>query len=73
MATYWVIGGEYASTDFREMLNGGEPQTFGPFASYDEARAVWLAKSWANVDNCHARFTIVQGDKPSTSPSSAAA
>lgn len=73
MAKYWVVGGEYASTDFREMLHGGEPQKFGPFASYDEARAVWLAKSWATVDNCHARFTILRDDHSSTPPSSAAA
>ena len=73
MAKYWVIGGEYASTAFREMANGGEPQKFGPFETYQEARIAWLSHSWANVDNCHVRYTIVRDDNSATSPSSAAA
>lgn len=67
MAKYWVLGGEYASTEFRDMANGGKPQKYGPFTTYEDARAVWLAHSWANVDNCHVRFTIARDDqlKPS--------
>jgi hypothetical protein len=72
MTNYWVIGGEYASTDFREMADGGSPRKYGPFKTYEEARAAWLAHSWANVDNCHVRFTIASDDNQ-RSPSSAAA
>lgn len=63
MAKYWVTGGEYASTDFREMAKGATPQKLGPFKTYEEARAAWLAQSFANVDNCHVRYTIVQDGK----------
>ena len=67
MATYWVTGGEYASTDFREMAKGASPQRYGPFRSYEEARAAWLSHSWANVDNCNVRFMIVRDDSAATS------
>jgi hypothetical protein len=73
MATYWVTGGEYASTDFREMAKGSVPQRFGPFKTYEEARAAWLAHSFANVDNCHVRFTIIRDDEGSTDKSASAA
>ena len=66
MAQYWVTGGEYASTDFREMAKGANPQKFGPFKTYEEARAAWLAHSFASVDNCHVRYTIEQDGKSST-------
>lgn len=63
MASFWVTGGEYASTEFRELAKGEKPQRFGPFASYEDARAAWLAHSFANVDNCHVRFVIVQDEQ----------
>ena len=73
MATYWVTGGEYTSTDFREMANGAKPLRYGPFRTYDDARAAWLAHSFANVDNCHVRFTIVRDDNSNADKSSSAA
>jgi hypothetical protein len=60
MSRYWVVGGEYKTTDFRDMANGKGPQRFGPFASYEQARVVWQTQSWATVDSCHHRFTIVK-------------
>jgi hypothetical protein len=60
MPHYWVIGGEYRTTDFRDMANGKGPERFGPFETYDEAKAAWKAHSWASVDSCHSRFTIVE-------------
>lgn len=66
MANFWVTGGEYATTDFGELAKGTEPQRYGPFKTYEEAKAAWLAHSWANVDNCHVRFTISRGDQSSS-------
>lgn len=71
MANFWVVGGEYASTDFRDMANGGKPQKYGPFKTYEEAKAAWLAHSWANVDNCHVRFTITRDDANNSSSAAA--
>jgi hypothetical protein len=71
MAKFWVTGGEYASTDFREMAKGARPQRYGPFKTYDEARAAWLAHSFANVDNCHVRFTITRDDTSSSTSEAA--
>jgi hypothetical protein len=72
MPRYWVIGGEYKTTDFRDLANDKGPQRFGPFETYDEAKAVWQAQSWASVDSCHSRFTIVKDDGAKTGDKSAA-
>jgi hypothetical protein len=71
MANFWVTGGEYATTDFRELAKGAKPQRYGPFKSYEEAKAAWLSHSWANVDNCHVRFTITRDDQPKSSSAAA--
>ena len=73
MANFWVTGGEYASTEFRELAKGATPQRFGPFQTYEEARAAWMAHSFASVDNCHVRYTIVSDDKTGSTASSVAA
>ena len=72
MANFWVTGGEYASTDFREMAKGASPQRFGPFPTYEEARVAWMAHSFAHVDNCNVRFVIVNDDHKPVSASAAA-
>ena len=71
MAKFWVTGGEYASTDFRDMAKGAKPERYGPFDTYEDARAAWLAHSFANVDNCHVRFTITRDDQPVRSSAAA--
>jgi hypothetical protein len=58
MTRYWVVGGEYKSTDFRETVDGTPPRRYGPFGTREEAEARWAALSWAEVDNCHARYAI---------------
>ena len=60
MARHWVVGGEYASTDFGEIEGGGAEERIGPFDSYKEAYKVWASRSWAEVDNAHVRFRIVE-------------
>jgi hypothetical protein len=58
MARYWVIGGEYADTRFDRPSEGTREQRFGPFASYEDAKAEWARLAWASVDNAHARYRI---------------
>ena len=62
MDRYWVVGGEYESTDFRRMAGGKPEQRHGPFASLAAARAEWAALSMATVDNAHIRYRIERED-----------
>lgn len=58
---FWVIGGEYTNTRFEEFVPGKE-EKHGPFDTYEAAKAKWHERSWMNVDNCHARFTIEESE-----------
>lgn len=60
--TYWVVGGEYADTDFIAIADGSEPERHGPFATYEDARDEWARRSWAHIDDAHMRYTIDTGD-----------
>jgi hypothetical protein len=62
MARFWVIGGEYADTRFERPAEGAEERRYGPFASYEDAKAEWARLAWASVDNAHCRFRIEQED-----------
>lgn len=62
MSAYWVVGGEYASTDFNKIAPGAQEQRFGPFAGYEDALDKWSELAWRTVDNCNVRFRIVRGD-----------
>jgi len=73
MKRYWVVGGEYSSTAFVETADGKPPRRYGPFASLDEAKARWAALSWAEVDNCHARYAIEVEDAPESGSASSQA
>lgn len=55
---FWVIGGEYASVEFREVVAGTE-RVFGPFRSYDEANQIWRERSMASRSSATTRFSIV--------------
>lgn len=55
---FWVVGGVYTSTNFTEIADGGEEQRFGPYESYEEAKAAWQRKAWESVDDAHVRFRI---------------
>lgn len=59
-SVYWVVGGIYRTTQFDELANGAREERFGPFKSIDDARMKWQALSWQSVDNCHARYQIVE-------------
>lgn len=57
---YWVIGGEYDSTDFKKLKS--EETRRGPFASYKSAEAEWSKLSWQYVDQCNTRFKIAESE-----------
>ena len=56
---FWVVGGEYKDTRFSELMDGTQ-KMYGPFESYDKARANWQSQAEATRSNCHMRFTIAQ-------------
>ncbi len=62
MGRYWIVGGEYQSTDFAEMAEGHEEKRIGPFESYGAARKEWARLSWSGVDNAHWRYFISKDD-----------
>ena len=62
MRRYWVVGGEYESTDFRRVAGGKSEERHGPFSSLGAARAKWAALSMAAVDNAHVRYRIEKED-----------
>jgi len=57
---FWVIGGEYRDTQFKEIAPGQSEERHGPFATYEEAHKKWSARAWATVDDAMARFRIVE-------------
>jgi hypothetical protein len=61
---YWVVGGEYIDTSFHEIIGGGAETWAGPFAKLKDAEAEWSRLSWSHVDNCNARYRIVEAAKP---------
>ncbi|MCA3247858.1 MAG: DUF4170 domain-containing protein [Azospirillum sp.] len=71
MATrFWVEGGEHADATFTALAAGKE-ERHGPFATYEEARAVWQARTMATIDNALARFKVVVGEGPTHVPAAA--
>ena len=56
--SYWVVGGEYTDTSFTRIAGDGQEQRIGPFATYEEARKQWAARSMASVDNALVRYRI---------------
>jgi hypothetical protein len=59
MHRYWIIGGEFESLGFDEIVRGTE-RLIGPFGSRDEAELTWRDVSEAHRARCTVRFTIVQ-------------
>jgi hypothetical protein len=59
MNRFWVVGGEFRSLGFEEIVNGTE-QVFGPFGSRDDAEHTWRSISEQNRARCTVRFTIVE-------------
>lgn len=55
---YYVVGGEYRDTTFREITRADAPD--GPFAEYEDALATWRAKSVRHIDEAVVRYQIVR-------------
>lgn len=62
MERYWVVGGEYESTDFTRIAGGKAEERHGPFPDFRTARAQWASWSMATVDNAHIRYRIERED-----------
>ena len=62
MARYWVVGGEYETTNFMAIKDGGEEERYGPFATREEARVKWADRAMKTVDDAHIRYRIEEED-----------
>jgi hypothetical protein len=56
---FWVIGGEYRSLDFEEIVDGTQ-LLLGPFDQRDAAERSWRDISERHRTHCNVRFTIAQ-------------
>jgi hypothetical protein len=61
MREFWVAGGEYGSTAFEALAEGAVEERHGPYGTYDEALGHWRRLSLWRIDECHARYRIVEG------------
>ena len=55
---YWVVGCSYKDTRFCEPADKQGERWYGPFESYESAKAEWNRLAWSTVDDAHARFRI---------------
>lgn len=55
---FYVIGGEYADTSFREPYPGTHLETYGPFATEREAKVRWRELTGQSIDNAMVRYFI---------------
>ncbi|WP_259782214.1 DUF4170 domain-containing protein [Aestuariispira ectoiniformans] len=55
---YWVVGGEYTDTNFKELKGGVQEEHIGPFNNRDDARSAWKSKSMEHIDNAYVRYRI---------------
>lgn len=62
---YWVIGGEFSDTSFRELIDAA-PQAKGPFDRYDQALSVWRALTESTRALAHVRYTIAANASAAT-------
>jgi hypothetical protein len=59
MHRFWIIGGEFESLGFHEIVHGTE-RLIGPFGTRDEAERNRRDVSEEHRAHCTVRFTIVQ-------------
>mgnify|MGYP001307750456 FL=1 len=57
--SYFVVGGIYKNTSFKEFDDDYKKEKYGPFKNYEDAKKLWEKISWENVDNCNARYIIL--------------
>jgi hypothetical protein len=61
---FYVIGGEYADTSFREPFPGTKLETYGPFATEREAKVRWRELTGQSIDNAMVRYFISSDEAP---------
>lgn len=54
---WYVVGGEYADTDFEVIAEGKKLESYGPFAR-QEALNTWRALTGKTVDNAMIRYDL---------------
>jgi hypothetical protein len=59
--SYFVVGGEYRDTTFRELVRPDPVE--GPFPDYESAFVHWRAKAMATIDVANVRYRIVQANE----------
>lgn len=59
MNRFWVIGGEYKSLRFEEIIEGTQ-RLLGPFTARNEAELTWREVSERHRPQCNVRFSIVE-------------
>jgi hypothetical protein len=64
MAEFWVVGGEFADARFEALAPGRTMERLGPFASYEEARKIWKARTMATIDNALVRYRVAEAGAP---------
>jgi len=57
-AQYWVIGGEFDSIDFANLIDG-TCDVAGPFGTYHDAEIAWRDLAFATRHKALTRYTIV--------------
>jgi hypothetical protein len=57
-ARYWVIGGQFCSTEFAQLIPGTE-RLVGPFGERGSAVAAWRGLSQQHRSECTVRYTVV--------------
>jgi hypothetical protein len=58
-ANYWVVGGEFRSLNFHNLVQG-TAQVQGPFNTRKDAEDAWRCVSELNRYRCNVRFSIVE-------------
>ena len=67
MRQFWVVGGEYTDSRFRDLVGGSE-EWIGPFPDYEAAKEEWAKHAWRSVDSCTVRYRIERIDKEQPPP-----
>lgn len=55
---YWIVGGEFTSTEFSEVVSGTE-RVIGPLDCRNKAVKMWRDMSEKERSQCNVRFSIV--------------
>ncbi len=60
---FFVVGGEYADTSFEKIVDGEDPEVYGPFPER-EAKEFWRSITGKTVDNAMVRYFLEPAEQP---------